>query len=308
MKQVIKTYLLSHFQDCFNTFKDLWRTKMASLMTLSVVGIALALPTSFLTILTNVKSLAQTLEGAPQISVFLNSSVNEDSRLQLEKQWQQDARIAKLEYISKESALKEFSAHLNVQEVVNLLPENPLPAAYILYLKEISPDEKILETMIQNLRTLPEVENVHLDLDWVKRLASAMKVADRLVTGLTTLLALAVLLVIGNTLRLHVENKKDVIEVSKLVGATDNFVRRPFLYLGFWYGILGASLAVIMVLLLTYWINLSATELLMLYQSNLKIIVLGFKNAAVLLLLGALLGLAGAWLAVGRHLRTLQPT
>lgn len=310
MKATLKRYFLAHVREASNALTDLFRTKMASIMTIGVIGIALALPASFLMVLSNAKALAETLEGAPQISIFLKTSVTEEKRSLLEKRFKEDPKIAKFQYISKEQALKEFTQDLNLQEVVNLMPENPLPATFVLSLKELpsnASSEEMLQSYTQSLRNFPEVESVQLDLDWVKRLSSGLNVAERLVTGLTTLLALAVLMVVGNTLRLHIENKKDVIEVSKWVGATDAFVRRPFLYLGLWYGICGSMVALLIVLSLSLWIGVAALDLLSLYQSSLHLIGLSFSNALLLLLLGALLGLGGAWLSVGRQLRNLRP-
>lgn len=307
MKAAIKLYFFYHLRECSSTLKDLWSTKMASIMTIAVIGIALALPSSFLMILVNAKALTHTLEGAPQLSVFLQTSVSDEQRQALAARFREDPTIAKFEYISKEQALKDFSEGLNVQEVVKLLPENPLPAVFVLQLRTLFANDAAANAFTASLQALPGVESIHLDLDWVKRLSSGLKVADRLVTGLTSLLALAVLLVIGNTLRLHIENKKDVIEVANLVGATDGYIRRPFLYLGLWYGLFGAMLALAIVFVLSFWISISASELLSLYQSNLKLEGLGLVNGALLLLLGGLLGLGGAGFAVGRHLRTFKP-
>lgn len=331
MKAAIKAYLDAHLRELPVTLKDLWSTKIASFMTILVIGIALALPSIFLMLFTNIKALAGTLESAPQISVFLKSSVSEDKRTLLEKTFKANPAISKVQYISKEEALKELSEGLsaqntqntqntrdtqntententlNAQNTLSLLPENPLPSVFVLHLP-LSIGEKSLQSLMQSIRVLPEVENVFIDLEWVKRLGTGLKVLNRLVTGITLLLSLAVLMVIGNTLRLHIENKKNSIEVAKLVGATDAFVRRPFLYLGFWYGIFGAIMALCLTLLLFSWVKNAASELLGLYKSSLKLEGLDMMNAGLLLLLGALLGIGGAFLSVGRHLRSLRPT
>jgi cell division transport system permease protein len=157
------------------------------------------------------------------------------------------------------------------------------------------------------LQQLPEVELAQMDLQWVQRLYSLLAVGQRVTLALALLLGLGVLLVTGNTIRLAIENRRDEILVIKLVGGTDAYVRRPFLYTGLWYGLGGSIVAGLLLSLVMLWLDGPVGLLAALYQSRFELHGLGFAGTLMLALAGALLGLAGAWLAVARHLGAIVP-
>lgn len=297
-------YFQGHLRDCLATMGDLWRAPLSSFMTIAVVGIALTLPVTFLVLLSHGEELVHSLKNQAQITLLLKSEVSSEQRTVLATTLKSRPDISELQIISPSEALKELDLALNVQDALKTLPDNPLPWSLVLILH---PSETPVEMLLQDLQRLPEVEMASLDLQWVKRLAAVMEVAKHLVIGLAALLSVAALLVIGNTLRINIENRRDHIEVAKLLGATDAFVRRPFLYFGMWYGWLGAILAILICLLFVQWLSSVAAHLFALYENPMVLRGLDLQSILWLLMLGTLLGFGGAWFAVSRHLRQLTP-
>jgi len=182
-----------------------------------------------------------------------------------------------------------------------------LPAVLVVSPRTDSADLQTTQKLLEQIQSLPDVEQAQLDLQWVDRLFRIMALGQRLALTLGLLLGVAVLLVIGNTVRLAIESRRAEIVVVKLVGATDAFVRRPFLYMGIWYGLGGGLLAWLMVNLVIFWLSGSVAELVAAYDGEFGLSGLGFLATLLLWLSSALLGLLGAWLAVGRHLSKIEP-
>jgi len=301
---------LIHLRDCVTTLGDLWRSPISSLLTMMVIGLALSLPLIFLVLLNNASQISDNLSGHAQISVFLKTTISEEKRHTLEKQFEENAGISKVQAISPTEALMELNAALDIQNASSVLSQNPLPWVLVLTLNPLKHFSQTTsgsleaEKLLDEIRALPEVEMASLDLQWLKRFMGALVLVKQLVVGMSVLLALAVLFVIGNTLRLNIENQRENIEVLKLVGATDGFVRRPFLYLGMWTGGFGAFIALLIIVGFIGWVRHAAKEFFALYDSSFQL--LGPDTATILTLLGlgVLLGFGGAWLAVSRFLRS----
>lgn len=332
-------YLMGHLRDALSSFGELCRKPFSSLMILLVIGISLALPLSFLVLLKNLTQFTDNFKGQSQITLFLkmgsatsmsatssmaatssiDSTIATDSMAamgsiaamretaeKLKKALSKNPSIEKINIISPETALPELLNTLNIQDAVQALPNNPLPWVLVLTLApsfhEGIDNTKKAEQLLEELQRLPEVEKADLDLQWLKRLAAATHLAEHFVTAISLLLSLAILLVIGNTLGLYIENRREDIEIAKLIGATDGFVRRPFLYMGIWYGTLGAVLAISLVVAIMIWLQKAAEPLLASYQSHFVLQGLDPSTSFSLLLLGVLLGFGAAWLSVSRHL------
>ena len=213
--------------------------------------------------------------------------------------------VADAEYISRDQALAEFQQQSGLGEALKELPQNPLPGVVLVTPNEI--DKTALEALRQKLAELPKVQQAQLDLVWVERLAAILKLGDRFVFGLTVLLVSALLLVIGNTIRLHIENRRTEIEVIKLVGGTDSYVRRPFLYMGALYGFGAGILSWGVLAFGLDWLNDAVVGLAGLYGSDFALAGVPAADGLSLLLGAVLLGYIGAWIAVARHLRELAP-
>ena len=276
-------------------------------MTWAVIGIALALPVGLYVALGNIQALGTRWEGSAQISLFLKQNLPDAAQQRLVEELQQWPEIEAIHVISKDEALAEFQALSGFADVLSHLEHNPLPVVLELLPAAEHSDPKAADALLQRLQKLPPVDLAQLDLEWVQRLAAMLALGQRLALGLVILLSMGVLLIIGNTIRLEIENRRDEIVVAKLVGATDAFVRRPFLYTGFWYGLGGGLCAGVIVGIGLAVLNRPVATLAGLYQSDYRLLGLGSADMLSLLMMAALLGFFGAWFSVGRHLDALEP-
>jgi cell division transport system permease protein len=298
-------WLWQHFFALLKSLAQMAKTPIPSLMTISVIGIALALPTGLYLLLENAQQVSHQWGGAGQMSLFLKHDLEGARVHQLADQLYQRPDIAGVKVITPEEALQEYRAFSGFKEALNALDENPLPA--VLVIQPISGETNANEHLINSLQQLPEVEIAQFDMLWLKRLFAIMEIVQRGILILASLLSLAVLLVIGNTIRLAIYNRREEIEITKLVGATDAFIRRPFLYTGFWYGFLGGLIAWLLVNFSFLLLQEPVKRLTTLYYSQFELVTLDIFSSIVLLLSGAMLGLAGAWLSVNHHLKEILP-
>lgn len=296
-----------HAQAFIATLGQLSRRPFATFMTVAVIGIALAMPAGLYVLLNNTQRMIGSWEGANQISLFLKSGINESRAQQLAAQLRRRPEIATTDYVSPDNALEEFRRLSGFGEALGALDENPLPAVLVVRLKKDVTDPGRIGQLLEEMRKRSEVDIAQLDMQWVKRLNAIMAMVQRGVVVLASLLGLAVLLVVGNTIRLAIQSRRDEIVITKLIGATDAFIRRPFLYSGAWYGIGGGVLALILVQLSLSILKQPVHDLALLYDSSFALYGLDPGTSALLLGGGALLGLLGSWLAVGRHLKEIEP-
>jgi cell division transport system permease protein len=278
----------------------------ASLMTWLVIGIALALPVGLDILLDSAAQMSGKLDSPAQLSVFLQDEVSPEEAVTLQRKLAAMDMVAETEFISREQALEEFRSLSGFADVLDNLQRNPLPSVILL-----EPVDGTDEAAIARLQALveaePEVAQTVLDLQWLQRLNGIMELARRAVLAVGGILIMGVVLILGNTLRLAIENRRDEILVTKLVGGSNAFVRRPFLYTGLWYGVGGGVMAVLLVSFSLLFLGGPVAELAALYQSNFALQGRGFVGSLDIILLGAALGLAGAWLAVSRHLGDIEP-
>jgi len=303
----MKTYLLRHVQVFLYSLGQLARTPVATLMTVSVIGITLALPSALYVLIGNIEQLGRSWEESGQISLFLRRDVSEKSADRLAQMLRQRPGIKGVDYISREAALNEFKRLSGFGEVLNTLDQNPLPAVLVVRPTRDAADPATLERLAGELRGLPEVELAQFDLQWVQRLHAILRLAERAVWMLTAVLAAGVLLIIGNTIRLAVLNRRDEIEIIKLIGGTNAFIRRPFLYAGLLQGFIGGVVAWLLVLLALTFLGGAVRELASLYGSAFALRGLGIDTVGLLLGGGAALGWLGSRIAVGRHLLAINP-
>ncbi|WP_181297688.1 permease-like cell division protein FtsX [Pseudomonas sp. Q2-TVG4-2] len=304
-KTLFHAWLESHRASVVDSVGRLVKQPIGSFFTCLVMAVALSLPMGLALLLDNVERLGGSWQRAAQISLFMQLDVDAQQGQALREQILEMPDVSEASWISREQALEEFQQLSGLGEALRELPENPLPGVIVATPSEVDRDN--LEALRQRLAELPGVEQAQLDLLWVERLTAILKLGDRFVFGLSLLLIATLLLVIGNTIRLHIENRRTEIEVVKLVGGTDGYVRRPFLYMGALYG-LGAGL--IAWLLLAYglgWLNEAVVGLAGLYGSDFGLAGVPAEDGLSLVLGAVLLGYIGAWLAVARHLSELAP-
>lgn len=303
-----KAYGEHHLQSLLDSLGRLTRNPVAGVMTIAVIGIALALPAGLHVVLKNVQALSAGWENAAQISLFLRKDLREERLRKLVSELKAMPEVAVVSYVSPDEALAEFQRLSGFGDAVNALQQNPLPGVLIVQPALAASAPAAVEGLLERLRGHPDVELAQLDMEWVKRLYAMMEIARRGVAVLASVLALAVLLIVGNTIRLAIQNRRDEIEVQKLIGATDAFIRRPFLYSGFWHGLLGAVIAWLLVNVSLWALSAPVARLSSLYDSRFELGGLGWGTTLYLMLFGILLGFIGAWLAVDRHLRTIEPS
>ena len=303
----MKTYLLRHLQVFFYSLGQLVRTPFASLMTVAVIGIALALPSGLYVLIDNIQEVSAGWDGSGKISLFLKQGTGDKSAQRLAEKIRAMAPVATVDYISPDQALAEFRRLSGFGDALEALTENPLPAVLIIRPTENADNPTRLEQLLNELRQLDQVDLAQLDLAWVKRLYALLQLARRGVWILALLLGLAVVLIMGNTIRLAVLNRRDEIEVIKLVGGTNAFIRRPFLYTGLLQGLAGGLAAWGLVSTVLALLRQPINELASLYASRFSVHALDVRATAVLLGVGAVLGWLGSRIAVSRHLRDIEP-
>lgn len=304
----IRAYVIAHMQSVVSSLGQISRTPFASFMTIAVIAIALAMPTALHLLLKNLQGVSADWDNAAQISLFLNPSVPAPQIQQLRQQLQAMPEIDIVNEITPEQALQEFRQLSDFNEALQALTENPFPTVLIVQPVEQYSAPAAAESLLTRLRDLAGVDMAQLDLDWVKRWYALMEIGKRAVMILAFLLSLAVLLIIGNTIRLAIQNHRDEIEVQKLIGATDRFICRPFLYSGFWHGLIGAGFAWLLVNLAVLLLRGPVQNFSLLYDNQFSLEILGLGATILLVIAGAMLGFVGARLAVGRHLREIEPS
>ena len=306
IKAVVRAWLLDHARVCVTSLGRLYRSLGTSLMTAAVIGIALSLPAAMQVLVENARSVSGSWEGAARLSLYLKPTLSDADASGLADQLRAHTGVADVQLITSSQALAEFKQSSGFGDAATLLDKNPLPAVIVLRPTDGSPEAAA--ALEHEFAALPQVGEVRLDLQWLKRLAAILDIVRRGTDILAILLALGVVLVVGNTIRLEIGGRRTEIEVSKLLGATDAFIRRPFLYHGAWYGLAGGLMACLLVLTAVALVEAPVERLTGLYGGGFKLQGLGFSGALGLLGLGALLGWAGSWLAVARHLRAIEPT
>ncbi len=300
----MKGWLKRHREALGEAWARARRAPLATLLTVAVIGITLALPGGLFLAVDNVQRLAAGWETGGQVSLFLKQDVSDAEAGKLAEKIRRHAGVKSVNVITRAQALTEFKKHSGFGEALNLLDRNPLPAVLVVEPARLDPEA--LGRLSAELGRDPRVEIASLDLDWVRRLHAILEFARRAVAILAGLLGAAVLIIVGNTVRLAVLSRREEIEVTKLVGGTDAFIRRPFLYSGLLTGLLGGVAAFLFVGIALLLLAGPAQELAALYGTRLQIA--GLAGLVLSLpLAGAALGWLGSRLAVGRHLRLIEP-
>jgi cell division transport system permease protein len=303
--QRLRAWRRHHRQSAADSLARVFHQPLSSLLTFLVIGVALALPSGLWLSLENLSTLGGALDRPVSLSLFLADAAGEDEARGLAKDLAGRGDVDGVNFISREAALEEFVTHSGLGDLVASLPDNPLPQ--VLVVRPVSEDPARIEELEAVLAALPLVEEVLVDTRWLQRLQSIMALARRAVQFLAALLVAAVVLVVGNTIRLTIESRRDEVVITKLVGGSNAFVRRPMLYTGLWYGFGGGLVAAALVALGIALLRPPVDALARAYDSRFELMGLSLVDSLQLALFGAALGLAGAWLAAARHLRDIEP-
>lgn len=300
-------YWLHHLQSMLFSLGKLYSNPTSTLMTIAVIAITLSLPSSFYLFLKNIKSMSGDVRSSTQITLYLDISATEKQALKLKSELEKEPNINDVSFLSKQQALEQFKNTSGLKESIAQLDSNPLPHTLTIQ-PHSQADTFIIKTLLAQLKAIPLVETAKMDTEWINRLFTILNIVERAIIIITLLFSFAVLLTVGNTIRLDIQNRAKEISVIKLVGATDAYIRRPFLYGGFWYGILGGILSWLIVIFSTLLLSGPVQKLSSLYQAQFSLMSFTFSEFIVLIICSTTLGLLGSWVAVARHLNDIEPS
>jgi cell division transport system permease protein len=302
----VTRWALRHVATSVGALGRLVRQPFASLMTILVIAVTLALPAAMHLIIKNAQSLSGNWDSALDFSLYLKPGTSAEDAARLAELIRQRADVQAVTLISSEEALEEFKSQSGFGPALDYLSENPLPHTVVVR-PAASNTEQSMTLMQEELGNLPETDFVQADTDWVQRFHAILDMLERAIAIGAGLLGAAIVVIIGNTIRLDIQNRREEIEVTKLIGASNGFVRRPFLYSGLWYGLGGGVLALVLVAYGMFALKEPVGRLAGLYDSSFSILALSIEESLLTIGTGVALGLAGSWLAVARHLRRIEP-
>jgi cell division transport system permease protein len=284
----------------------LFRHPFGSLMIILVIAVTLALPAAINLIIKNARAISGSWDNALDFSVFLNQDISEDEAQGLGRLIQQRADVSTVVFVSASDALRDFKVQSGFGAALDQLPDNPLPHTLII---RPSPGNTSASMVLlqEEIGNLPETEHVQVDTEWVQRFHAILDIVRQAIAIGAALLGVAIIVVIGNTIRLDIENRRDEIEVTKLIGASNAFVRRPFLWTGFWYGLFGGLMALALVYYGLFLLQGPVARLAGLYQGNISVAAMSLKEGAGIVGIGVVLGLFGSWFTTARHMRRIEP-
>jgi len=300
-------YFSRHAQVLVGSLGRIAQQPLAAFMTMAVIGVALALPLLLNVFLQNARAASGNLTDAFDLSVYLDKKADPGRAEALAKQLRLRGDVASVRVITADQALRDFRTGSGFGKALDALKDNPLPDTLVVTPTLDAGTPQGTESLKAAIGTLPDVQIVQLDTEWVKRLHAILDVIRHGVVLTAALLGIGVVLVVSNTIRLDILNRRAEIEVMKLVGASDGFTRRPFLYTGIWYGLGGGFLDVVLVAIGTVFLGEPVARLALLYGSGFRLEGLGFVSTLQVVAGAAALAWAGSWLAVRRHIRAIEP-
>ena len=307
MSGAVSSYGTRHLQALFGALGRLTRAPLATLLTLIVIGVALALPAGLALVVNNLRLATGDLSNAVDFSVHFKLGTPIERVEQIAKNARERPGITSVTVTTADQALEEFKQASGFGDALAALEDNPLPHHITVRPARDASGPAEVESLRRYFSAFPEVEIVQLDLDWVRRLHSLLDVLKRSLWVVMAVLGLGVLAVIGNTIRLEIQHRRAEIEVTKLVGGSNAFVRRPFLYTGLFYGLGGAALAALILVGGMAYLDQAVRELSAQYGGSFRMTGLDSRGAGILAGVGAALGWLGALISTGRHLRRIEP-
>jgi cell division transport system permease protein len=304
----VQAWLARHAQTFVGSLGRIVQHPIAALMTMAVIAVALALPLLLNVFLQNSRAATANWNQAFDISVYLDKKAGGTRAQALAKQLRSRPDVAAVRVIAADEALAQFRSTSGFGTALDALRDNPLPDTLVVTPTQPASNPKGTEMLKNAIAALPDVQTVQIDSEWVERLTALLAILRRIIWLTGALLGAGVVLVVGNTIRLDILNRRAEIEVMKLVGATDGFARRPFLYSGVWYGLGGGLMALILVIAAMGLLAAPVQHLAGLYGSQFHLRGLGFGSGAAVLGASVGLGWVGSWIAATRHIRGIEPT
>jgi len=297
-------WLNQHIQPLRMVLGRMRQNLLGTVLMCCVMGVTLSLPAILFTIIDNLGQVAGSVESKPQLSLFLKLDASSSTKQSISEQLKKHPDIAKYEFVSKEIAWEQLQQDANTADISASLNKNPLPDAYFVTPKDIKPE--IVQRLQQEMQQWDGVELAQMDANWIKRLDTVLKLGKKAIFVLVVLLGFALVAIIGNTIRLQIMTQLEEIEVSKLIGATNQFIRRPFLYAGTLYGLGGGLAAWLIVLAVVQLFNTSVKEIADLYASQFRLSMPSAMVTIAMLLIAVGLGWVGSFVAVNRSLAKIE--
>jgi cell division transport system permease protein len=299
------SYFGSHYHQAKASLIELWHRPLGNLLTLAVVSMSLAMPACLYLLSKNVAFVATHVATPSQISVFIEPETPEARIMVLKDSFESNQQVETVKYISSQQGLDDLSQDAGFDQALSLLDKFSLPG--VLVIKPAIEGTKEVKALADVFRSESNVSDVRLDEDWLSRLDAMKNLVSLVVISLSSLMLSAVFLIIGNTLRFNVLAHKDEIQTMKLIGATDVFILRPYLYSGMWLGLIGATVAWIFTAILTLLLNSAVADLAKLYDSRFRLLGLSWDETLLLLMVGTVIGCIAARFSAQRHLREIEP-
>lgn len=300
----MKQWLNQHVQALQLVLRRMQHNFAATLMMCCVMGVTLCLPGMLYVVVDNLNRLAGEVKGDSQISLFLKLDVSQENIAALEQKLLKQPGIASYSFVSRGQAWQKMQDQAGMADVAGKLEQNPLPDAF--FVKPKATDPLTIDQLQNEMQQWPGVELAQVDASWIKRLYALLELGRKAIWVLAALLGFALLAIIGNTIRLQILTQREEIEVSKLIGATNSFIRRPFLYAGALYGLCGGLVAWLLLIVVISLFNHSIADLAQLYASNFRLELPVWQPMLSLLLGAAALGWLGSHIAVNRSLAQLK--
>ncbi len=299
-------WLTRHASTALGALGRLSRQPLASLMIVLVIGVTLALPAAINVVVKNAQTVSGSWDNALDFSVYLKADVTVDAAKGLASIIGQRADVSSVDLVTADEALIEFKQQSGFGDALNQLGENPLPHALVV---RPSPSNTSASMILlqEEIGNLPESDLVQVDTEWVQRFHAILDIVRQAIAIGSALLGLAIVVIIGNTIRLDIENRREEIEVTKLIGASNAFVRRPFLWTGFWYGLFGGTFALLLVQYGLFLLKGPVARLAGLYQGNITVANMGVTESAAIIATAVFLGLFASWFTAARHMYRIEP-
>jgi cell division transport system permease protein len=302
----LTNWAIRHVSTAIGALGRLARQPFASLMTVLVIAVTLALPAAMHVLIKNARSVSASWDNALDFSVYLKSGTSEGDARRLAAMIGQRADVENVRLVTATEALEEFREQSGFGEALDHLTVNPLPHTLVVRPGSANTEQSIA-LLNEEIGNLPEADFVQVDTEWVRRFHAILEILQRSIAIGAALLGVAILVIIGNTIRLDIQNRREEIEVTKLIGASNAFVRRPFLYTGLWYGLGGGLLALALVQYGLRAVDAPVARLAGLYDSPFTVQSLSLDESLLIIGTGVLLGLVGSWVAAARHMRRIEP-
>jgi len=307
LQDQFQAYLLNHAHGLFSSLGRLSRSPFSSVLTVLVLAVAISLAGCFYIVVANIQQLTGNLQASNQMSLFLRDNISDAAGQKLADQLKQNANVEGIKFITKQQAMDEFKAHSGFGDALKALDSNPLPSVIQVLPKNTLQGSAEIEQLMSEFKQLQQVDFVQVDMQWVERVQTIILIASRGVTVVSILLGFAVTFITGNTIRLELQNRQDEVFISKLVGATEAFIQRPFLYTGFWLGFIAGFLAWLIITIMLLILETPVEKLSTLYNGSFELLFLSFSEFILMIMIAAILAVIGSWAVLHHQLRQIKP-